>query len=342
MRRRFWYLAAGMLPLLIGCDAERLVAPEAATAASGWQLLADYPADRFRMGVATVTDASGRPTIYAIGGQTLQPSGYTPPTNAVKAYDVQRGVWRARAPFPVANVWDLSVGVVKGRIYAIGGMTKLSSGRREFLRRTYVYDPATDAWTRRADPPTYLAGGVLGVYQDRIYVYGSCGYPQVPNCGLSMQGMFRYNPATDRWAFLGQGPRTHHDGAGGFIGGRFYLVAGMVYDGARYVEYGPMSVYDPATGTWSDGPGLPHRLLSAPAYTTLGARLHVTGGSIDPGEQRATYVYSPATNRWVTAPPHPQPVWTVHLGGTKAWINGAARFVVIGGVRPGNSAWLTP
>lgn len=58
--------------------------------------------------------------------------------------------WKERADLPEPRV-GASSGVVDGKIYVIGGGT-VKSGT--YGNQTFVYDPKTNEWTRKADMPT--------------------------------------------------------------------------------------------------------------------------------------------------------------------------------------------
>lgn len=58
--------------------------------------------------------------------------------------------WKERADLPEPRV-GASSGVVDGKIYVIGGGTEKPGN---YGNQTFVYDPKTNEWTRKADMPT--------------------------------------------------------------------------------------------------------------------------------------------------------------------------------------------
>ncbi len=76
----------------------------------------------------------------------------------------------------------LSVGVVNGVLYAVGGG---SSGIDVFgaLGVVEVYDPVANAWTTKASMPTPRANLGVGVMNSILYAVGAVGsgnFPAVP------------------------------------------------------------------------------------------------------------------------------------------------------------------
>src|SRR6187397_2111953 len=63
-----------------------------------WLTLANMPANRTNLAVATVTNAAGQSVVYAIGG--LTPTGG--PSAKVTAYNVATNTWTFRRPLPQA------------------------------------------------------------------------------------------------------------------------------------------------------------------------------------------------------------------------------------------------
>jgi N-acetylneuraminic acid mutarotase len=57
--------------------------------------------------------------------------------------------------------------VIGGKIYVSGGRV---SGDKRCLQTLFVYDPATNRWTRKQDMPNVAWGGVTGVLNDQLYV----------------------------------------------------------------------------------------------------------------------------------------------------------------------------
>jgi hypothetical protein len=320
-----------------GPDPATSVAAVAAVAAGSWTSRADYPRDIWDAASASITNPSTlRTTLYVIGGipKLFGSAGII--TSAVKAYDVSANVWRSKAPYPVRARGTNGAVEINGKIYVSGGFTRRWDEQRgvyrlEVLRSLYMYDPATDKWTRRRDLPITAAQGVSAAYNGMLYVATSCHH----ECGESADrgALWRYNPSTDRWVLLGRTPHDPAYGGGGFVGGKLYLVE----------ELGAVDVYDVATNSWSTGPQRPVRLCS-PASTTFQAKLYLVGCSDDFDESGdwPMLVFDPKAGSWSEAAAPPVAAsgyrWTL----SRVFVNGQPRLQLVGGARPGNNWRFVP
>jgi N-acetylneuraminic acid mutarotase len=284
------------------------------------------PADRIELAAATVTDAAGRSTLYAIGGRTTAGGVLA----KVTAYNVATNTWTFRRLLPEARYRTNGAGVIDGRIYVSGGY-----GAWGPERSLYMYDPAANTWTRKRDMPVSGASGVSGVINGRLYVVTVC----FDYCPATLRALFRYNPGTDRWTTLTPPPEglfTSFNG-GGVIGGKLYLLGNYGPDG-RHV------VYDPTTDQWTPRTPLA-RARGGSATTVLDGKLYVMGGNRIPAlaprdTLDVTIVYDPATDSWTRRAPLPTGR-TRSAGGT-VLLNGKPRIEVVGGSAPGDNVQYIP
>jgi Kelch motif len=337
--RRILVIASALLLTLVGCRDEMPLPtapagdqPSANAAASGtWLSRADYPRDSWYAASASITDPSTlRTTVYVIGGKPVLGGGVGPITDAVRAYDVSANVWRSKARYPVRVEHTNGAVEINGRIYVSGGWTREWDEQRGIWRHAalqslYVYDPGADQWTRRRDMPVPTVGGLSVVHQGLLYVITPCS--QVPNCGpgLPAQGvLWRYNPATDRWVLLAYTPHDTWMVAGGFIGGKLYLVG----------REGATDIYDPFTGHWSTGPEAPAAGCGQPSVT-LQARLYILGCR---GYDPTTLVFDPSKGSWTEAAAPPRSAGTL----SRIYVSGRPALELVGGNRPGNNWQFIP
>jgi hypothetical protein len=90
--------------------------------------------------------------------------------------------------------------VIDGKLYAAGG-----KGENGALATRYVYNPATDGWTRKADMPmarTAAAGQALG---GKLYVVGGSWGPG-PNGTTQV-----YTPGNNSWTTKAWTPSINDD-----------------------------------------------------------------------------------------------------------------------------------
>jgi N-acetylneuraminic acid mutarotase len=314
--------------------------PSAATpaAASTWTPRAAYPRLILEASSASIVNPTTRRTVvYVIGGQIQRTGTPGSITDKVRAYDVHANTWRDRAPYPV-RVWATNGAVeINGRIYVSGGFTRrwderAGVWRMQELRSLYVYDPGTNKWTRRRDMPLATSSGVSAEYQGRLYVATSCYDLAVCGQQYDLGALWRYNPANDTWVLLGRTPHDPGRGAGGFIGGKLYLVA----------DLGQVDVYDPATNRWLSGPQRPVRRCS-PAYATLQAKLYLVGchDDFDTSGVWPMLVLDPKAGSWSQAAAPPVPAgrgWTL----SRVVANGQPRLQLFGGDPPSNNLQYAP
>jgi aqualysin 1 len=222
-------------------------------------------------------------------------------------------VWQTRAPL-VQQRRELAVGVAKGLIYAIGGIT--ASGT---VAQVTAYNPSTNTWTTKASlPAARQSGDGATLVGGRLYVPG----------GLNASGgrtktLYAYNPTTNVWISRASMPVTSGCGASRAIDGKLYVFTGCT--GAASTTVGLLHRYDPSTNTWTALRSAPHG-HRYPAAGVINGRLYIAGGIDGGGRSLGTLdVYDPVTNTWQNR----SPMLTGRRGAAGAVINGV--LYVIGG-----------
>jgi N-acetylneuraminic acid mutarotase len=320
---------------------DALPSPELAVASNTWITRANMPnIERWGLTSAVVPNAAGQSIFYAIGGSSAgfsQPNG--PTTGAltkVQAYNVATNEWIVRASLPLALYKTNGAGVINGKIYVSGGRM---TGDKNYQRALLVYNPATNSWTRKRDMPSVTWGGATGVINNKLYVL-TCEVEEdcyIDNPWLSL---FRYDPATDQWAFLGFSPPQTGPPMAGVIGGKLYFTG----EGGPGEEGSRLTVYDPATNSWASRSRMPRPRWDGAGVAVAG-KLYILGGfQRDPdGTEklvRTTSVYDPATNTWTTKAP--MPTARFDFAASRVLINGQPRIEAVGGERPGNNLQYIP
>ena len=114
--------------------------------------------------------------------------------------------------------------VVDDKLYVFGGF----SNELGPVKRSDVYDPATNTWTQIADLPTrvthagvavdgrdvYIAGGYVGI--------GSTGYNQT----FGVRDVWKYNVDTNQWTSVIQLPRAIASGGLAVLGRSLHYFGG--------------------------------------------------------------------------------------------------------------------
>ncbi len=310
--------------------ADGLDTPEFAAAATGYVARRDMPSGtRYSVATAAV-NRGGQWVMYVIGGKTASGASL----GRVQAYHVATNTWSWHPNLPLPLKETNGAVTINGKVYVSGGQV----GDNTWTNALFMFDPATNRWTRKRDMPEETSGGMSAVYNNKLYVVTDC---QGEGCNPSndIPRFYRFDPVTDTWNTLPTPPNDHEHGAAGFIGGKLYVTGGRGIGNPKQVD-----VYDPATNQWSsESPfGSGRAYVAGLAYN---AKLYLIGGyrvNADGSQTavRATNIYNPATKQWTTGAP--LPTARVETSASRVVLNGQPRIEVVGGPAPGNNLSYQP
>jgi N-acetylneuraminic acid mutarotase len=233
--------------------------------------------------------------------------------------------WATKAPMSQAR-FGLGVGVVNGKIYAIGGRVNLSA---DPLGVNEEYDPATDTWTNKSSMPTPRADFGAAVYNNKIYAIGgrllkvfTWDQSVVTSSKWVYSGACEaYDPATDSWERLTDMPSKRDGVLAAVVGDKIYLVDG----GSGITE-----VYDPAADSWSTKPAppvVPYRDNGwRGTCVVVDDKIHLIGGF---PTNNSHQVYEPSTDTWTIETPLLASYWFVESGATSG-MNAPKRIYALG------------
>ena len=181
---------------------------------------------------------------------------------------------------------------VEDRLYVIGGdettATSVPGGLLE------VYDPAKNAWTRKAHMPT--ARGFFGtaVVDGKIYTIG--GSPNMVEHDPEIAVVEVYDPATDTWTRKADMPTPRADLTASAVNGKIYAIGGT-----RHVAVDALPIveeYDPVTDTWTRKADMSTARLHLTSAVVDG-KIYVFGGSPEWAVPlAATEAYDPVSDTW--------------------------------------------
>lgn len=169
-------------------------------------------------------------------------------------------VWNSKAPLPADprhRSCALSIGnkgyMGMGRVHTYSS----SGGSVVWINYNdwWEYDPATNAWSQKADAPfgfntgaTFSIGGkgYVGTGDGAITPPGSGTY-YGPGFGESNY-FIMYDPILNTWTRKADVPISQCESIGFSINGKGYIGAGRSYSGASSI---PLCEYNPVTDTWT-------------------------------------------------------------------------------------------
>ena len=192
---------------------------------------------------ATVMNGVGKigNRLYMTGGGRCC-RGDEPIYNQTWAYDIGTGRLFQKANLPRATT-DGVTGVIDGKLYVLAGFCSgepTDPGHCSVggpVRQFYRYDPATNTWILRRQPPHFHTRGAGAVINGKFYVVG--GGPS-PSNQLDV-----YDPVSNTWTTRAPIPTGGTVFSAAVIQNRMFVVLWSMIDG-KTKAYS----YDPVSNTW--------------------------------------------------------------------------------------------
>jgi thermitase len=237
--------------------------------------------------------------------------------------------WAMRAPLGEARS-RLALAAVNGKLYAIGGESASAAGAKgqeppglkaeqaeapAFSGAVEEYDPATNAWTRKAPMPTPLSNIAAGVLAGKIYIPG--GWDGSGDSALVQV----YDPAANSWTTAAPLPVGLTAPAAAVVNDRLYAIGGS--SASNYVN--TCYRYDPTANRWTQCAAMTYPRAWAAAGVVNG-KIYVVGGADGSSEFNYVEEYDPVADSWTTKAP-----LSVARGGPGAVGVGNYLYVVGGG-----------
>lgn len=235
-----------------------------------WQRLTDMPTVRSGAKAAVV---NGK--IYVLSGRVGKDRQAVnlKVLKVVEMYDPETDTW-VRKQDMSRHRMAFGIGVVAGKIYAIGGTTDIQPGAPWRVDLVEVYDPATDTWAKRAKMPTRRRAVKAAVIRDTLYAIGGGGWPPAGGGGPFLGTVEVYEPRINRWTKRPDMPNPRTVFSTVVVADKIYLIGGL-RAGDRHPA--PVEVYDPATERWRLLPAMP-TLRQPFAVAAVDGNIYVLGG----------------------------------------------------------------
>ncbi len=252
------------------------------------QIDAEYPTGYGVANFALAADSNGHPhLVWATGAGDVNNDDvfytefdgnlWAPVTNISAGITTGSGqavlTWNPKSNMPQGQTQGATA-VLNGKLYALGGNPP---------NTTYVYDPNTESWSRKADiPPAGVSRGGAAAVNGRIYVIDD-----VDNV------LKIYDATSDSWSTGASIPTARRDPCVVAVGDMVYVIGG----GTSANE-----AYDPASNIWSQRRSMStSRSLAAAAV--VGGKIYVIAGRGDNSWWLSDIeVYDPAADSWTNLP----------------------------------------
>ncbi|NJD07088.1 MAG: hypothetical protein FIA97_11425 [Methylococcaceae bacterium] len=221
-------------------------------------------------GTGRVSPAWSMPTAVwqgaaaSIGNKVYVVGGYDPAnqvlSDKLQIFDTGTGKWTAGAPLPLALA-QIAAAASGGKLYVFGGVDSIGFSNGT----TYIYDPATNAWSSGAVKPTPVnfATAIASPAGPEITLAG--GY--AISLGGETNVVEIYDTAADAWV---SGTPLNHARSG---------AAGAYYKGKDHVLFGGLN--SPNTGgEWWDGSAWVDAISAGPALFSAMAATDYSGNSL--------------------------------------------------------------
>ena len=147
----------------------------------------------------------------------------------------------------------------------------------------WEYDPATNAWTQRAD---YIGNNGNGNYACMAFGMDEFGYIGGGQVG-SDANLYRYDPVTNQWSLMGPMPMQYMNREGFVINNKGYAVSGN-----------SLSEYNPATNSWTTKNIMPFSVFSWNSTFVVDGKGYIKAGT-------DLWEYKPLNDQWVIRAPFP-------------------------------------
>lgn len=186
-------------------------------------------------------------------------------------YDPSNDSWAQKANFPGGpreEAVAFSIGskgyVGTGQLFVVGPNSSFTQAFNDF----YEYNPATDAWTQKANFPGAARAYAVGV---ECAGKGYVGLGGNDDQTLSFTDFYSYNNTSDTWTAEASMPGAGRADAGAFtIGADFYVVGGINFP--NFSGTAACKKFSTATNTWSSAANFGGSVIIAPVTGSVNGK----------------------------------------------------------------------
>ncbi len=302
----------------------------ASTSSAGisWQTAAPSPIPRFEAHSAAV---NGK--LYVFGGFF---NTSIEATTRSDVYDVASNSWTRIADLPIP-VTHSAVIVDGGTICLFGGFVGNDPGPS--TTDVWKYSIGSNSWSRGPSLPEPRAAGAAGLLGREVHYFGGLG-PGNLLTGFDQSSHFVLNLDTGGWRGAAALPNPRNHLGGGQLGGKLYAIGGQHRNGEADANQNTVSVYDPATNSWTSAAPLPlaRGHIGSSTFVRNGRILVIGGAANGPSARAEVSEYNPQLNAWRPLTPIPEG----RAAAVAGWVN---NLLVVstgetGGAHPQTTTWI--
>lgn len=148
-----------------------------------------------------------------------------------------------------------------------------------------------ERWTKAANLPQPGAGMAVTTTQNSIFLIGGMGTEGASDLTL------RFDKTSSSWVSLAAKPTAVSEVRAAVVGGKIYVVGGMLADGSLTDI---LEVYSPETDTWETRAPTPMP-LSNYGMTAFEGQIYIFGGWDGSTEMDTVFKYDPSVDEWEEA-----------------------------------------
>jgi len=255
--------------------------------------------------------------------------GFTPPgsvTAAVERYQISTNTWTTVADMPLGRQHvQTAVDIEAGKLFVLGGYPSTVIDLFQGQVELFIYDIASDSWSRGADLPTPRGAGTSQVVGHEVFIIGG-----MDDAGNILDTVESYNMRTNTWTTgYPRMPTPREHLASGLVNNDTIVVFGgravSITSGMNATES-----FNTNTGQWTIHPDMPSRRGGLAGIGVGGNSVFAIGGEGDatfPNNEE--FVFN--ENRWVCRQHMPTPRHGLNAVATPA----GEIYLIAGGDEPG-------
>lgn len=190
--------------------------------------------------------------------------------------------WTQKANFG-SNGRHRGTGIAVGNRGYMGLGHYNGAGPNIVLKDWWEFDPATNAWTQRAD---YIGNNGNGNYAALAFGMDDYAYIGGGQVGFD-NNMYRYDPVLNEWTLMGNMPTSYQNNEGFVINNKGYALSGS-----------SLNEYDPQTNSWTLKNSMPFSIWTWNSTFVIDGKGYVKSGN-------SLWEYKPLLDQWVSRAPFP-------------------------------------